>query len=161
VATKLATPVTSDSIGIPGDPEESGVSCHNKAALTITRSSFTLPMKEIARSYLYVNYMTGGPRCGHMSYLLPLIDGSQNAAVNAAVNAVALAALSNIRMSPKAMLQAQQEYTTALSKTNVALRDPVLCKTDDILAAVVMLGIFEVRWTQRSTLCLLRSKIQK
>lgn len=104
------------------------------------------PIQEMARSYLYVNYMTGSPRCGYMSYLLPLIDGSRNSAVNAAVNAVALAALSNIRMSPKAMLQAQQEYTTALSKTNMALRDPVMCKRDDILAAVVMLGIFEVSW---------------
>ncbi|KAM0253653.1 hypothetical protein ACHAQJ_007165 [Trichoderma viride] len=147
VAASIVVPVTSGSIGTPGDPGDpvdSEASCRNKAALTIARGSLTLPMQVMARSYLYVNYMTGGPRCGHMSYLLPLIDGSRNSAVDAAVNAVALAALSNIRMSPKAMLQAQQEYTTALSKTNMALRDPVMCKTDDILAAVVMLGIFEV-----------------
>lgn len=106
------------------------------------------PEQEIARSYLYANYIIGGPRCGHMSYLLPLMERSRNSAVNAAVSAVALAALANIRLSPKTMLKAQQEYTTALSKTNLALKDPSMCKTDDILAAVVMLGMFEVSCAQ-------------
>jgi hypothetical protein len=79
-----------------------------------------------------------------MSYLLPLIQNPQNAALNAALNAVGLAALSNIRMSPRMMLKARREYTTALSQTNHALRDPFLSKQDDTLAAVVLLGMFEV-----------------
>ncbi|CAI7570855.1 unnamed protein product [Penicillium bialowiezense] len=87
--------------------------------------------------------MSGGPCGGHMSYLLPLTNHSPHSAVNTALTAVGLAALSNIRMSPRMMLKARQEYTTALSQTNHALKTPALSKRDDILAAVVLLGMFE------------------
>ncbi|KAJ5748232.1 uncharacterized protein N7511_009928 [Penicillium nucicola] len=87
--------------------------------------------------------MVGGPCGGHMSYLLPLMKENQSSAVNAALTAVGLAALSNIRLSPRMMLKARQEYTTALSQTNYALKDPLLSRRDDILAAVVLLGMFE------------------
>lgn len=76
------------------------------------------------------------------------MEGSRNSAANAAVSAVALATLSNIRLAPKTMRKAQQEYTKALSMTNLALQDPLMCRTDDTLAAVVMLGIFEVSMPQ-------------
>lgn len=144
VSTRIVKSQTSVSTRVPEDPTDHGSSCSDKTTLIIPTAALVYPVEEIARSYLYVNYMTGGPRCSYMSYLLPLMEDSQNSAVNAAVNAVALAALSNIRLSPNTMLKAQKEYTTALSKTNLALKDPVLCKTDGILAAVVMLGIFEV-----------------
>ncbi|PTB34956.1 hypothetical protein M441DRAFT_32368 [Trichoderma asperellum CBS 433.97] len=143
-STSTVEPQTSIPTGIPRDSDDFGALCCEKTALSIPRANLVYPEQEIARSYLYANYIIGGPRCGHMSYLLPLIERSRNSAVNAAVSAVALAALANIRLSPKTMLKAQQEYTTALSKTNLALKDPSMCKTDGILAAVVMLGMFEV-----------------
>ncbi|PON22883.1 hypothetical protein TGAM01_v208138 [Trichoderma gamsii] len=127
----------------PRDSDGSGALRLDKTASIISRPNPEYPEQDIARSFLYANYMTGGPRCGHMSYLLPLMESSRNSAANAAVNAVALAALSNIRLSPKTMRKAHQEYTTALSLTNLALQDPVMCRTDDTLAAVVMLGTFE------------------
>lgn len=105
------------------------------------------PPKELAKAYLFCNYMSGGPRADHMSYLVPLIKDPQNFAVNAALNAVGLAALSNIRMSPQMMLKARREYTTALSHTNQALQDPIKSKQDDTLAAVVLLSMFEVSST--------------
>lgn len=132
----------------PRDSDGSGALRLDKTASIISRPNPGYPEQDIARSFLYVNYMTRGPRCGHMSYLLPLMESSRNSAANAAVNAVALAALSNIRLSPKTMRKAHQEYTTALSLTNLALQDPVMCRTDDTLAAVVMLGTFEVSWPQ-------------
>lgn len=100
--------------------------------------------QSVAKRYIFANYMTGGSRCGHMNYLLPLIEDPRNTAVNTALDAVALAALSNVRLSPRTMLRAQQEYTAALTQTNRALMDPIMCKTDDTLAAVVLLGIYEV-----------------
>lgn len=102
------------------------------------------PVQELAKGYLFSHYMSGGPRGGHMSYLIPLVTDSRNSAVNAALNAVGLAALSNIRLAPQMMLKARREYTTALSQTNHALKDAVLSKRDDTLAAVVLLGMFEV-----------------
>jgi hypothetical protein len=90
--------------------------------------------------------MSGGSRADHMSYLLPLIKDQRNSAVNTALNAVGLAALSNIRMSHQMMIKARRAYTMALSQTNQALRDPIKSKQDEILAAVVLLGTFEVSW---------------
>ena len=106
--------------------------------------SLSPPVRDVARGYLFTNYMTGGPRTRYMAYLVPLISDVQNHALNAAVSAVALAALSNIHASPRTMVKAHVEYYTALCATNHALRDSEMCKRDDILAAVVMLGIFEV-----------------
>lgn len=113
--------------------------------VTPPRNSLTYPIQELAKAHLFVNYMSGGPCGGHMSYLLPLMKDSRNSPVlTTALAAVGLAALSNIRLSPRMMLQARKEYTTALSQTNHALRDHVLSKRDDTLAAVVLLGMFEV-----------------
>ncbi|CAI7662993.1 unnamed protein product [Penicillium crustosum] len=113
--------------------------------VTPPRNSLIYPIQELARAHLFVNYMSGGPSGGHMSYLLPLMKDSRNSPVlTTALAAVGLAALSNIRLSPRMMLQARKEYTTALSQTNHALRDHVLSKRDDTLAAVVLLGMFEV-----------------
>lgn len=79
-----------------------------------------------------------------MSYLLPLINDPYNVAVISALNAVGLAALSNIRSSPQMMLKARREYTKALSETNKGLADIATSDRDDILAAVVLLGMYEV-----------------
>ncbi|KAK1238153.1 hypothetical protein MKX08_002732 [Trichoderma sp. CBMAI-0020] len=145
LAARKKRPISTTSVEPqPRDLDDSGALCRDKTALIMPRANPEYPEQEIARSLLYVNYMTGGPRCGYMSYLLPLMEGSRNSAADAAVSAVALAALSNIRSSPKTMKKAQQEYTTALSKTNLALQDALMCKTDDTLAAVVMLGTFEI-----------------
>ncbi|CAI7602415.1 unnamed protein product [Penicillium discolor] len=117
----------------------------NVQNVTPPRNSLIYPIQELARAHLFVNYMSGGPCGGHMSYLLPLMKDSRNSPVlTTALAAVGLAALSNIRLSPRMMLQARKEYTTALSQTNHALRDHVLSKRDDTLAAVVLLGMFEV-----------------
>ncbi|TGJ81415.1 hypothetical protein E0Z10_g7358 [Xylaria hypoxylon] len=115
------------------------------AAATIIPESIAVhSVQELAQRYIYANYVTGGSRCGPMSYLVLLIEDPRNTAVNTALDAVGLAALSNIRLSPRTMLKAQREYTKALSQTNRALRDPIMCKADDTLAAVVLLGIYEV-----------------
>ncbi|KAJ5382126.1 hypothetical protein N7517_000037 [Penicillium concentricum] len=112
---------------------------------TPLRNSLVYPVQELGKAHVFVNYMSGGPCGGHMSYLLPLMKDTRNSPVlTTALTAVGLAALSNIRLSPRMMFQARKEYTTALSQTNDALRDPVLSKRDDTLAAVVLLGMFEV-----------------
>ncbi|CAI7630891.1 unnamed protein product [Penicillium glandicola] len=117
----------------------------SNAQNVVPRNSLVYPVQELAKAHLFVNYMSGAPCGGHMSYLLPLMKDTRTSPVlTTALTAVGLAALSNIRLSPRMMLQARKEYTTALSQTNYALRDPVLSKGDDTLAAVVLLGMFEV-----------------
>ncbi|CAG8932931.1 unnamed protein product [Penicillium salamii] len=116
----------------------------NSPALPSLQKSLVYPVEEQAKAHFFTHYMSGGPCGGHMSYLLPLTKHRPHSAVNTALTAVGLAALSNIRMSPRMMLKARQVYTTALSQTNHALKTPALSKRDDILAAVVLLGMFEV-----------------
>jgi hypothetical protein len=108
------------------------------------RNNIEFPAQDLAKGYFFSHYITGGLEGGHMSYLLPLIADPRNVAVNSALNAVGLAALSNIRLSPQLMLKARREYTNALSETNRALASIAMSKRDDTLAAVVLLGMFEV-----------------
>ncbi|KAJ5890220.1 hypothetical protein N7504_011030 [Penicillium tannophilum] len=108
------------------------------------RNNVEFPVQDLAKGYFFSHYITGGLEGGHMSYLLPLIADPGNVAVNSALNAVGLAALSNIRLSPQMMLKARREYTNALSETNQALANTAMSKRDDTLAAVVLLGMFEV-----------------
>jgi hypothetical protein len=136
--------ITSLSPSTSADDSSVGIYYQNTHALPSPQNSLVYSVQEQAKAHLFVHYMAGGPCGGHMSYLLPLTKDTRNSAVNAALTAVGLAALSNIRLSPRMMLKARQEYTTALSQTNHALKDPILSKRDDILAAVVLLGMFEV-----------------
>ncbi|KAJ0417845.1 hypothetical protein BJY00DRAFT_195775 [Aspergillus carlsbadensis] len=107
--------------------------------------SLTYSEEDLARGYMYSHYLTGGTTTGgNLAYLSNSAKDPQNSAVNAALTAVGLALMSNIRMAPQLLLAARREYTTALSRTNYALGDPVLSKRDDTLAAVVLLGMFEV-----------------
>jgi hypothetical protein len=61
-----------------------------------------------------------------------------------AINALGLAALANMKMSPALMMTAREEYTAALACTNQSLKDPVISQADSTLMAVMFLGMFEV-----------------
>ncbi|KAL4760056.1 Zn(II)2Cys6 transcription factor [Aspergillus foveolatus] len=76
---------------------------------------------------------------------LPSILNTPSArAATASINAVGLAALSNIHQSPQLMFTARQEYGSALAETNAALSDPRQATSDASLVAVTFLGIFEI-----------------
>lgn len=64
--------------------------------------------------------------------------------MSSAVAALGLATLGNIKTAPSIMMAAREEYAKALSCTNYALDDPILSKSDFTLAAVIVLGMFEV-----------------
>jgi hypothetical protein len=88
-----------------------------------------------------------GSTRGFMDYLIPLMKSeSSNSHLQHAFNACALASLGNRGASKGANFtdRAFAEYTKALSATNTALRDPEASKTDGVLAAVLLLGMFEV-----------------
>jgi hypothetical protein len=83
-----------------------------------------------------------------MDYLVPLMKSeAASSHLQHAFNACALASLGN-RVSADGLDfrdRAYNEYTRALSATNTALQDPEASKTDAVLAAVLLLGMFEVR----------------
>ncbi|KAL4865568.1 hypothetical protein BDV12DRAFT_210986 [Aspergillus spectabilis] len=118
---------------------------------TKRRSKVSSPAKslpcsndDLARGYMVSHYLCTGNGGGHLSYMSDLAGDPRNSAVYAALTAVGLATLVNVRMAPQLMLTARREYTTALSRTNLALQYMALSKRDDILAAVILLGMFEV-----------------
>jgi hypothetical protein len=109
-------------------------------------SSISVPVNDQATGFIFSHYVWSGSNRtpGYLSYLHPLLASDAGPAVTASINAVGLAALSNIHISPNLMLAARQEYTAALAATNAALQDRACSKLDSTLAAVVLLGMYEV-----------------
>jgi hypothetical protein len=70
--------------------------------------------------------------------------GGQAAALRASIEAVGMAALSNVCHSPRVEDQSKRQYHQALAATNHALSDPVQAVADTTLMAVILLGLFEV-----------------
>jgi hypothetical protein len=112
--------------------------------LSSPHEGLACPSGHLARGYMYTNYMAKGHYGGYLPCLVALAEASPDSALPAAITAVGLAALSNIHQCPQVMLEARQHCTTALSLTSSALNDPAGFKRNDVLAAVVMLGMFEV-----------------
>lgn len=102
------------------------------------------PPWQLARGYMYKNYMAESRNGSYLPCLATLAEAWPNSALPAAITAVGLAALANIHQCPRTMLEARQECITAISLTNSALNEPTALKRDDVLAAVVMLSMFEV-----------------
>jgi len=108
-----------------------------------------------------------GSTRGYMDYLIPLMRQAEESKghqqLQHAFNACALASLGNkskgLPVGSGGLdlnKEAFREYTKALATTNEALRDPIKCKHDTVLAAVLLLGMFEVcrgfarlSWTTR------------
>ncbi|GKZ42806.1 hypothetical protein AbraIFM66951_002739 [Aspergillus brasiliensis] len=107
-------------------------------------SSLSHPTAELAKGYLFVNYIAKGDRGAYMPYLSTLTERLENSAVNDALTAAGLAALSNIYRAPQLMHTARQHYMTALSQTSSSLSNASLCMRDETLATVVLLSMFEV-----------------
>jgi len=90
---------------------------------------------------------------GYMDYVIPLLRSESHSSTFAhAFNACAFASLGNrvtsngVDFGDKAL----SEYTKALAATHVALKDPELSTADGTLAAVLLLGFFEVCASPRS-----------
>ncbi|OJZ91269.1 hypothetical protein ASPFODRAFT_57457 [Aspergillus luchuensis CBS 106.47] len=107
-------------------------------------SSLSHPTAELAKGYIFVNYIAKGDLGAYMPYLSSLTNHLESSAVNDALTAAGLAALSNIHRSPQMMYTARKHYMTALSQTNNSLGNAHLRTRDETLATVVLLSMFEV-----------------
>ena len=112
--------------------------------------ALNVPVEQRATCYFLSNFiLMSKPGCnrGFLEYLIPLLkQESQENHLQHAFNSCALALLHN-RGGPGSKLgeMAIGEYSRALAYTNTALRDPRVQKEDSTLAAVLLLGMFEVR----------------
>ncbi|PYI14005.1 hypothetical protein BO99DRAFT_345999 [Aspergillus violaceofuscus CBS 115571] len=115
-----------------------------------------MPTPIIDQGITYVlTYHVGSARrsvSGHLSFLPSLLQQEPSPAVMASINAMGLAALGNIHGNPHLTRAARQQYTIALSETNTALQDTITAKSDATLAAVLVLGLYEIITCQSHSL---------
>ncbi|KAF7505700.1 hypothetical protein GJ744_000549 [Endocarpon pusillum] len=95
--------------------------------------------------YFLANYVTSDvDSCsGHMQSLI-CWKTAQSKTLEVAMEAVGLAALSVRRSNPILMANARRQYALALRMTKSHLQDSAQCKQDDTMAAVRLLGFFEI-----------------
>lgn len=85
-----------------------------------------------------------GTERGYFEYLLPILNDKPPLAFKLAFEACCLASLGNrVGTGRDFEKQALGKYTASLAAISTAIRDPVLSKTDGVLAAVLLLGLFE------------------
>lgn len=134
-----------------------------ESAAIIPRSVF-IPVEEQALCYFLANWvLLPGQGCkgGYMEYIIPLYSSCKpNSHLHYALSAASLAAFGNRpncrQNSPKSIsAKASSLYAKALEHTNMALRNPLLVKEDETLAAVLMLGFFEVCYLSESLIVLI------
>src|SRR5262249_17432019 len=82
---------------------------------------------------------------------LPILlrESIPHSALPTATAAVGLASLSNTKNSPEWSSMAQSLYGKAIRKVHAAVADPVLQPSDQTLAAIMLLGFYEVGIRQR------------
>lgn len=111
-----------------------------------------LPLDQHAAHYFAAHFIMlpgeHGTKNGHLNYLVPLLRTETNpsSAFQLAYSACGLAAMSNREKAVHTDLVelAFMQHGRALQAVGAALRDPVLCKRDATLAAVLLLTFFEV-----------------
>ncbi|KFY44128.1 hypothetical protein V494_01614 [Pseudogymnoascus sp. VKM F-4513 (FW-928)] len=129
---------------VAGNPNSALVPSSTPAQVPTTLS---IPVEQVASHYFFTNFVAtsdNGASIGLTDYIIPLANASQsNKHLSLAFSAASLAAFGN-RPSGKALLtKAQEQYSKAIRHVNYALRDPVLQKTDETLASVMLLGMYE------------------
>jgi hypothetical protein len=112
-------------------------------------AALSVPVDVQAPCYFMSNFVmtsqSTGP--GYFDFLMPLVKSeSPDSHFSLAFSAVALASLAkrpSARGTPL-FVEAVGLYTKALKAINIALQTPAHQKTDQTLAAILMLGFFEV-----------------
>lgn len=109
-----------------------------------------IPTEQLASCHFFSNFILvprQGSTRGFMDYLVPLMRSEpSNSHLQHAFQACSLAHLGNRVRSTSEDIpnKALTEYTKALSATHMALKDPNMSQTDGTLAAVLLLGLYEV-----------------
>jgi hypothetical protein len=86
-----------------------------------------------------------GSTRGYFEFILPLMDSEpKNSLLKLVFSAVALAALGNQPNSKALLPLAVERYSKALNAVNRSIQNPKTILKDSTLAAVFLLGLFEV-----------------
>jgi hypothetical protein len=99
----------------------------------------------------YVLVPQVGTTRGHLSYVLPLLKGEPGGTqLSTSFTAVALASFGNRPGASRLLPRARLEYIKALSYVNKSLQNPVTQKSNQTLASILLLGLYEVCYEYQS-----------
>jgi hypothetical protein len=112
--------------------------------------SIAVPVEIQAFHYFLSNYVLV-PRSetsrGHWTFILPLLKGEPaGTQLSASFAAVAFASFGNRPSARQLLGKTRHEYNKALTLVNKALINPATQKSDQTLASVLLLGLYEVSY---------------
>jgi len=115
----------------------------------LPREVLSVPIDQQAPCFFISSYVLTENHAskGYFDFLIPMMKAEKpDSHLAIAFSAVAMAALANRPNSRGTglMQRAIGQYSKALKAINIALQDPVLQKSDQTLAAILMLGFYEV-----------------
>ncbi|KAI0198625.1 hypothetical protein F4808DRAFT_451875 [Astrocystis sublimbata] len=135
------------------DNASSSSSRPSTSATTVTgiwavATSPTVPVEDQASCLFISNFVLmprDGSSVGHLDFVLPLLNqAGPDSHIQHAFNACSMTFLNNRKATGGRYWDAAlSEYSIALARTNVALRDRETQLSDATLAAVLLLGMFE------------------
>lgn len=85
-----------------------------------------------------------GAKCGFMTFVIPLLNLDTTGTMASAIEAASLAAFACRPASRSVVPRAEASYAKALRRVTYAIGHPTLALQDVTLAAVLILGVFEV-----------------
>lgn len=139
-----------DSLG-PSSGGKSKTLALDQESSAVIMPALNTPPEQLASCHFVSNFVLiprQGSSRGYMDYLIPLLkaEAPECRVLSHAFNACALASLGNRVASNGVNFSdlALSEYTKALASTHVALKHAELSRADGTLAAVLLLGLFEV-----------------
>jgi uncharacterized protein YsxB (DUF464 family) len=129
---------------IPSSNDESMTSTSGSGLLAPPAVS---SLEDQATCFFFNNYvLMQGAIQGYMEYLpILFVELPSSEALCAAISAVGIAGIANMRRSSEVMSLARSKYGSALRLTNAALTDRFQCKRDHTLMTVLILALYEVR----------------
>ncbi|KUJ14815.1 uncharacterized protein LY89DRAFT_122668 [Mollisia scopiformis] len=118
--------------------------------------TISIPYEQQAPCFFVTNYVLTPRQAsrGYFDFIEPMMEKeSPDSHLSLAFGAVSMASLANRPNSRGRSLypQAVSAYTKALKAVNLALQNPALQKTDQTLAAILLLGFFETIASERTS----------
>lgn len=140
----------SSSALVPSPPQKRRLD--QAASPSLIQQHVSVPLAGQGAAFMLSRYPTqdrvAGGRGPVNGFPLHVLGTPAGRAVTTSLNAVGLAALSNIHQSQQLMLSARETYISALAELNEVLSDETQSISNSSLIAVGFLGMFEVRiWT--------------
>jgi hypothetical protein len=114
--------------------------------LYILPFSYKPPIGQASTSFFYRNFMNVNSVNEIDKPLIALRgQAADDDPISIVISCIGMAGMATQAKSSTLLTGARTRFGRALQLVNMALKDPLACKSDEILAVIMLLGIFEVR----------------